>query len=82
MARRAPLDVRVNTLKSTPDKARNALAHLGAEPTRWSPLGLRIALGADARNPGLQAEEIFIKGGVEVQDEGSQLAALLTAAKP
>jgi len=82
MARRAPLDVRVNTLKTTRDKAHKALAHLGAEPTRWSPLGLRIALGADARNPGLQAEEIFIKGGVEVQDEGSQLAALFTGAEP
>ena len=82
MASRAPLDIRVNTLKTTRDKALAALAHLGAEPARWSPLGLRIALGADARNPGLQAEEVFIKGGVEVQDEGSQLAALLTAAKP
>ncbi|MBR1220610.1 RsmB/NOP family class I SAM-dependent RNA methyltransferase [Bradyrhizobium sp. U87765 SZCCT0131] len=82
MARRAPLDLRVNTLKSTPDKALAALKHLGATPTSWSSLGLRIALGADARNPGVQAEEIFIKGGVEVQDEGSQIAALLTAAKP
>jgi 16S rRNA (cytosine967-C5)-methyltransferase len=82
MARRAPLDIRVNTLKASRDKALAALSHLGAEPTRWSLLGLRIALGADARNPGLQAEEIFIKGGVEVQDEGSQLAAMLTAAKP
>ncbi|MGO4713308.1 RsmB/NOP family class I SAM-dependent RNA methyltransferase [Bradyrhizobium sp. 2TAF24] len=82
MARRAPLDLRVNTLKSTPEKALAALKHLGAAPTPWSPLGLRIALGADARNPGVQAEEIFIKGGVEVQDEGSQIAALLTGAKP
>jgi 16S rRNA (cytosine967-C5)-methyltransferase len=82
MARRAPLDLRVNTLKSTPDKALASLAHLGAEPTRWSPVGLRIALGADARNPGLHAEEAYIKGGVEVQDEGSQIAALLSGAKP
>jgi 16S rRNA (cytosine967-C5)-methyltransferase len=59
-----------------------ALAHLHAEPTPWSVNGLRIALSADARNPGIQAEEDFIKGGVEVQDEGSQLAAALTAAKP
>ncbi|WP_315832200.1 RsmB/NOP family class I SAM-dependent RNA methyltransferase [Bradyrhizobium prioriisuperbiae] len=82
MASRAPLDLRVNTLKSTRDKALASIAHLGAEPTRWSPLGLRIALGADARNPGVHSEEAFIKGGVEVQDEGSQLAALLSAAKP
>jgi 16S rRNA (cytosine967-C5)-methyltransferase len=58
------------------------LSHLGAEPTPWSPIGLRIELGADARNPGIHAEEDFIKGAVEVQDEGSQLAALLSAAKP
>jgi 16S rRNA (cytosine967-C5)-methyltransferase len=45
-------------------------------------MGLRIALGADARNPGIHAEEDFIKGAIEVQDEGSQLAALLTGAKP
>ncbi len=82
MACRAPLDLRVNTLKSTQEKALASLAHLGAEPTRWSPLGLRIALGADARNPGVHSEEAFIKGGVEVQDEGSQLAALLSRAKP
>jgi len=43
---------------------------------------LRIALGADARNPGIQAEEDFVKGAVEVQDEGSQLAALFTGAQP
>src|SRR5205085_9780388 len=56
--------------------------HLGTTPTPWSPVGLRIELGADARNPGIHAEEVFIKGGVEVQDEGSQLATLLSAAKP
>ncbi len=39
-------------------------------------------LGADARNPGIHSEEDFVKGAVEVQDEGSQLAALLSAAKP
>ena len=57
-------------------------SHLGAQPTPWSPIGLRIELGADARNPGIHAEEDFIKGAVEVQDEGSQLAALFSAAKP
>lgn len=82
MASRAPLDLRVNTLKSNRDKVLKALSHLHAKPTPWSPNGVRIALSADARNPGIQAEEDFIKGGVEVQDEGSQLAALFTAAKP
>jgi len=82
MARRAPLDLRVNTLKAARDKVQASLAHLGAGPTPWSPWGLRIALGADARNPGIQAEEDFVKGAVEVQDEGSQLAALFTGAQP
>jgi 16S rRNA (cytosine967-C5)-methyltransferase len=82
MASRAPLDLRVNTLKGKPEKVLSSLRHLGAKPTPWSPIGLRIELGADARNPGIHAEEDFIKGAIEVQDEGSQLAALLSAAKP
>ena len=82
MASRAPLDLRVNTLKAKREKVLASTAHLGTMPTRWSPIGLRIELGADARNPGIHAEEAFIKGQIEVQDEGSQLAALLSAAKP
>ena len=82
MASRAPLDLRVNTLKAKPEKILRSLAHLGVAATPWSPVGLRIELGADARNPGIHAEEDFIKGAVEVQDEGSQLAALLSGAKP
>lgn len=82
MASRAPLDLRINTLKSKREKVLASISHLGATATPWSPMGLRIALGADARNPGIHSEEDFIKGAVEVQDEGSQLAALLTGAKP
>jgi len=82
MASRAPLDLRVNTLKARREKVLSSLKHLRPTATPWSPVGLRIALGADARNPGIHAEEDFIKGLVEVQDEGSQLAALFSAAKP
>ena len=82
LASRAPLDLRVNTLKADRDKAAAALADLAPQPTRWSPVGLRIALAADAKNPAIHAEPAFIKGLVEVQDEGSQLAALLAGAKP
>jgi 16S rRNA (cytosine967-C5)-methyltransferase len=82
MASRAPLDLRVNTLKAKREKILHSLAHLGAAETPWSPMGLRIELGADARNPGIHAEEDFIKGAIEVQDEGSQLATLFSAAKP
>ncbi len=82
MASRAPLDLRVNTLKAKREKVLASLKHLGAKQTPWSPVGLRIMLGADAKNPGIHAEEDFIKGAVEVQDEGSQLTALFSAAKP
>jgi 16S rRNA (cytosine967-C5)-methyltransferase len=82
LASRAPLDLRVNALKGERDKAIEALAELKAQPTRWSPLGLRIALAADAKSPAIHAERAFIKGLVEVQDEGSQLAALLADARP
>jgi 16S rRNA (cytosine967-C5)-methyltransferase len=82
LASRAPLDLRANTLKGEREAAVEALAHLGATPTRWSPDGLRIVLGADAKSPAVHAEPVFIKGLVEVQDEGSQLAALLAGAKP
>src|SRR3984957_3265917 len=81
MASRAPLDLRVNTLKAKREKVLASTAHLGTMETPWSPLGLRIDLSADARNPVIHAEEAFIKGALEVQDEGSQLAALLSAAK-
>jgi 16S rRNA (cytosine967-C5)-methyltransferase len=82
MASRAPLDLRVNTLKAKREKVLGSTAHLGTRQTPWSPIGLRIELGADARNPGIHSEEDFIKGAIEVQDEGSQLAALLSGAKP
>jgi 16S rRNA (cytosine967-C5)-methyltransferase len=81
LATRAPLDLRVNALKAERETACDALAHLHPAPTRWSPVGLRIALDADAKNPAIHAEPAFIKGIVEVQDEGSQLAALLCGAK-
>ena len=58
------------------------LADLAAEPTRWSPFGLRITLAAEAKSPAIHAEPAFIKGMIEMQDEGSQLAALLAGAKP
>jgi 16S rRNA (cytosine967-C5)-methyltransferase len=82
LASRAPLDLRVNTLKADRGKVQSQLGHLHAAPTRWSPWGLRIALPADAKSPGIHAEPAFIKGSVEVQDEGSQLAALLANAQP
>jgi 16S rRNA (cytosine967-C5)-methyltransferase len=82
LAQRAPIDLRVNRLKTSRDKALAALSHLHPQPTPFSPIGLRIAPSADGRAPALTAEPAFAKGLVEIQDEGSQLAALLCAAKP
>jgi 16S rRNA (cytosine967-C5)-methyltransferase len=80
LAARAPLDLRVNTLKADRETALAALSSLGAEPTRWSPVGLRLRLKADAKSPAIHAEPAFLKGMIEVQDEGSQLAVLLAGA--
>jgi 16S rRNA (cytosine967-C5)-methyltransferase len=82
LASRAPLDLRVNTLNATRDEALAELAELSPSPTRWSPQGLRIVLAADARSPAVHAEPAFIKGQIEIQDEGSQLAAIIADAKP
>jgi len=82
LSSRAPLDLRVNTIKGSREDALAALADLKPEVTRWSPYGLRIALKADAKSPAVHAEPAYLKGLVEVQDEGSQLAALLAGAKP
>jgi len=75
----APLDLRVNRLKIDRDGARRALAaeHVMAEPTPWSPLGLRLKHRAP-----LAGTAAFKEGLVEVQDEGSQVAALIADARP
>jgi 16S rRNA (cytosine967-C5)-methyltransferase len=82
LASRAPLDLRVNALATDRDDMVPRLAHLGAEPTRWSPVGLRIRLAPDAKSPGIHSEPPYLKGQIEIQDEGSQLASLLADAKP
>ena len=73
----APLDLRVNMLKVRREEAIAALAKVGitAELTPFSPWGLRVK-----GKPGLNRLELFKNGGVEVQDEGSQLLALLVDA--
>ncbi|HTV89998.1 MAG TPA: RsmB/NOP family class I SAM-dependent RNA methyltransferase [Stellaceae bacterium] len=74
----APIDLRVNILKADRETARRALAaeQIAAEPTPFSPLGLRLK----HRVP-LAGTAAFKQGLVEVQDEGSQLAALLAGAR-
>ncbi|MGE0700313.1 MAG: RsmB/NOP family class I SAM-dependent RNA methyltransferase [Hyphomicrobiaceae bacterium] len=83
LARRASADLRVNTLKSTRERVTKALASFSPTETPLSPIGVRIAApSGPARTPNLQAEAAFQAGWFEVQDEGSQLAALLAGAGP
>ncbi|MGH6926512.1 MAG: RsmB/NOP family class I SAM-dependent RNA methyltransferase [Propylenella sp.] len=83
LAERPPLDLRVNTLKTSREKVARQLHRLGVEPTPFSPVGLRIPpADGPRRHPNVQAEEAFRRGRIEVQDEASQLCALMVGAKP
>jgi 16S rRNA (cytosine967-C5)-methyltransferase len=75
----AATDLRVNALKATRAEAIKALAADGVEavPTALSPLGLRVK-----GRPPLATLNSFKSGMIEVQDEGSQLVALLADARP
>lgn len=77
---RAPMDVRVNTLKTTRDDVEKAVAHLRPVQTPYSKLGLRFEVAEDGRGPALQSEEAFQLGSYEIQDEGSQLTVALAQA--
>lgn len=83
LAARAPVDLRVNTLKADRDKVLKALERHGAVATPMSPWGVRIPPPqGPGRTPNVEAETSHGKGWFEVQDEGSQIAALLAGAKP
>lgn len=74
LSQSAPLDLRVNALKAKRADVHKALAKAGikAQFTPWSPWGLRVE-----GKPPLNKLDTFTQGDVEVQDEGSQLLALL-----
>ena len=74
----AGLDLRVNAFKAKRADVQKELAQAGfkALPTPYSPWGLRIA-----GKPNLNKTDAFMRGDFEVQDEGSQLLALLLDAK-
>ena len=71
------LDLRVNTFQAKRSEIQKELAQAGiaAEPTPYSPWGLRLQ-----GKPALQKTDAFARGAIEVQDEGSQLLALLVDA--
>ena len=74
----APLDLRVNVLKKKREVVLAELrqAGLACEPTPYSSMGIRLQ-----GKPSLAKLPAFVQGDVEVQDEGSQLLALLLDAK-
>jgi len=74
----APLDLRVNTLLASRDEVLNIFRGEGieAEAMPYSPVGIRLK-----KKIALNRHPLFLEGKVEVQDEGSQLLALLLAPK-
>jgi 16S rRNA (cytosine967-C5)-methyltransferase len=83
LAERAPIDIRVNTLKSDRERVLKALQKYGAAPTPYSLAGVRVpAAGPQEKNPNIEAETAHGKGWFEVQDEASQIAAYMSGAGP
>lgn len=83
LARRAPVDLRVNTLKADRERVLKALARHRPEPTPMSPAGVRIPPPTGpGRTPNVEAEPGHGKGWYEVQDEASQLAVFLARPQP
>ncbi len=83
LAERAPVDLRANTLKADRQKLLKAMAKYGAAEAPLSPLGVRLPVPrADGRNPNVEADPAHARGWFEVQDAGSQVAALMCDAKP
>ncbi|WP_353395591.1 RsmB/NOP family class I SAM-dependent RNA methyltransferase [Hydrogenophaga sp. 5NK40-0174] len=75
----APLDLRVNLIKQKKrEPVLAALADMGweASPTPYAPLGIRLS-----KKRNVNRFPVFTEGGVEVQDEGSQLLCLLLDAR-
>ena len=79
---RAPVDLRVNTLKAARPAVLAALQAEGfaAAPTLWSPVGIRIPPGEGSA--ALAKSPLFLAGAFEFQDEAAQIASLLAGARP
>ena len=76
LAQRAPVDLRVNLLKTDIERGGKAVASIGAAPAGGLDTAFRIdAPQAADRTPSVEAVPAFSKGWFEVQDLGSQIAA-------
>jgi 16S rRNA (cytosine967-C5)-methyltransferase len=82
LSQRAPTDLRTNALKAERPQVMEALSRFGAVEGPLSPYAVRIpAPGGFTRNANVEAETSHGMGWFEVQDAGSQAAALLSGAK-
>jgi 16S rRNA (cytosine967-C5)-methyltransferase len=77
---RAPIDLRINTLKAAREEVLQALQARGvtAAPAPYAPHGIRIA--GEAGN--LSETPLFKSGAFEIQDEAAQIAAQLCDVRP
>jgi 16S rRNA (cytosine967-C5)-methyltransferase len=75
----APMDLRINTAKSSVQQVLEKLKQdqIEASPCPWSPIALRVS--GNVKMGGVAA---YKNGLVEIQDEGSQLLALMCDARP
>ncbi len=83
LAERAPIDLRVNSLKVERARVLKAFQKYDAAPTPFSPAGVRIpSSNPQEKNPNVEAEAAHGKGWFELQDEASQIATFLSGAGP
>lgn len=81
LSERAPVDLRINLLKTDVERGAKALALINASPAGVLPTAFRIPAPAAAdRTPSVEAVPAFSKGWFEVQDLGSQIAAAVAGA--
>jgi 16S rRNA (cytosine967-C5)-methyltransferase len=83
LAERAPVDVRANLIKTTPEKLLNQLSKFEAKPAPLAPDAIRIEVPEGLkRTPNLEAEPSFQRGAFEIQDAASQITARMCAVEP
>ena len=75
----APMDLRVNAIKAKRDEVLAQLKNDGvdAHEGKLSPLSIRVF-----GRPQLAQHTLYLDGSVEIQDEGSQMIAVVADAKP
>ncbi len=83
LAARPPVDLRVNTLKAARQAVIGQMVRSHPLALPYPPEALRIAPPvADGRGVNIRVDPAYLRGRVEIQDQGSQIAARLTGARP